>query len=284
MAEPKENKVGNRVVNRNWVRIIALGPLLTVMAFGAWLVIPTGGSKEVAASSSTECGAIYDQPKEGAGGDEIAWAITPEASSVFTRLREIVEGSPSLLDLRVHYSKRTVLFVIDPGSKVPASVAESIRESLTSIGAEAEFIAGCAARADLERTSAAVSAAMAVVVSVEDFKRFGGVAVSTDLAAGRVRLEADLRIGEKILSAMGADAELVDLVEGAPEVLSRSADAPPFTGGASFTTYDSGTPVGVCTSGFGARFAGFGSFDVMATAAHCGVGGAVPMGAYNSGW
>lgn len=271
-------------INRNWARIFAVSLLVMALTGGVWLFAPTGGSGAVEASSSLGCGAAYDQPIEGFGGDDLGWAISPEASDAFTRLHELIDGSSSLLDLRVHYSERVVLVVVDPGSTVPAAVAERIRGSVAAIGADVQFVAGCASRDDLERASESAGTAMAEVIPAEDLTRFGGVAVSIDLAAGRVRLEADPQIGGKILAAMDSGTDLVDLVEGAPEVLSRTVDSPPFAGGASFTTYDSGTPVGLCTSGFGSRFDAFGSYDVMATAAHCGEGGAVPMGAYNSGW
>ncbi len=277
--------MSTKVMNKNWRRIscgLALGVLVAVLA---WVAIPSSNSGIGYASQGDGCGATYDSPPSGSAEDFFSWATTPEASDVFNALHEKIAGSPDFLDVRVHYVTQTILVVVAPGISPPRAATDDIEELVKTINAEVVFVAGCESAADLEIAAEGARAAMAKVVTEGDFRKFGGVAVSIDRAKGRVVLEADPTIGKRIVEAMEVGAELVDLVEGpAPGFTSRASDSPPFSGGAEYTTYNAGAPAGLCTTGFGGRYSYYGGFDVMATAAHCGVGGSAPMGAYNSGW
>jgi len=277
--------MSTKSMNRNWRRITIALALGVVAGVSAWIAIPSSDSGIVYASQGDECGASYDSPPLGSSKDLFSWATTSEASDVFNALHEKISGNPDLLDLRVHYVTRTILIVVGPGVSVPRATTDDITQLAKTIDADVVFVAGCASAADLEVAADSARAAMATVVAEGDFQKFGGVAVSIDRAKGRVILEADPTVGKRIIEAMEAGAELVELVDGpAPSFTSRASDSPPFSGGAEFTTYSAGVSVGSCTTGFGSRYAYYGGFDVMATAAHCGVGGSVPMGAYNSGW
>lgn len=277
--------MSTKVMNKNWRRInivLALGVVVGVLA---WIAMPSSNSGIGDASQGDGCGAAYDSPSSGLAEDIFAWATTPEASDVFNALHERIAESPDFLDVRVHYVTQTILVVVTPGIGVPRETSDGIEQLVKTINAEVVFVDGCVGAADLEVAADSARAAMAKVVTEGDFRKFGGVAVSIDRAKGRVVLEADPMIGKRIVEAMDAGAELVDLVEGpAPGFTSRASDSPPFSGGAGYTTYSAGVSVGSCTTGFGSRYSYYGGFDVMATAAHCGVGGSVPMGAYNSGW
>jgi len=229
--------MSTKVMNKNWRRIscgLALGVVVAVLA---WVAMPSSNSGIGYASQGDGCGAAYDSPPSSSAEDIFAWATTPEASDVFNALHERIAGSPDFLDVRVHYVTRTILVVVAPGISPPRAATDDIEQLVKTINAEVVFVAGCASAADLEVAADSARAAMAKVVTEGDFRKFGGVAVSIDRAKGRVVLEADPTIGKRIVDAMEAGAELVDLVEGpAPGFTSRASDSPPFSGGAQYTT------------------------------------------------
>ncbi len=225
--------MSTKVMNKNWRRIscgLVLGVAVAVLA---WVAIPSSNSGIGYASQGDGCGATYDSPPSGSAEDLFSWATTPEASDVFNALHERIAGSPDFLDVRVHYVTQTILVVVAPGISPPRAATDDIEQLVKTINAEVVFVAGCASAADLEVAADSARAAMAKVVTEDDFRKFGGVAVSIDRAKGRVVLEADPTIGKRIVDDMEAGAELVDLVEGpAPSFTSRASDSPPFSGGA----------------------------------------------------
>lgn len=242
-----------------------------------------GGRSPVAAASDRwSCGATYDS-RRGGPDTSLAWAATVEASGVFERLHEILVSTGLIVDLRVHFGDRTIVIVADPGATLDKSTVATITGLAESIGAHVEVVVGCASMDQLEAAASAARDASAAVLSAEDL-RDSGFAISVDAARGRVVIEAPPGLGVRIVDAMKVGADLVDVVDTEVAFASRLVDPPPFFGGARFTTFDSGAARAACTTGFGAVYSGFGTFDVMTTAAHCGAGGASPMGAYNSGW
>ncbi len=211
------------------------------------------------------------------------WAESTEASDAFLELDALIKGDPALLALRVNYLTQVITIVSEPEAQPRPETSAAIAAAVAKVeGATSEIVQGCATKTDLDAAATSAREAMTRVITSEDFKRDGGVGISANYATGRVEIRSSADAADRIREAMEVGAALADHAGGSINSTSRLVDPPPHFGGAWYTTWDTGTQVGACTTGFGARFT-FVNMDVMATAAHCGVGGPVPMGGYNAG-
>ena len=144
--------MASKVFDRRWRRaavalVLVMGLITEVVLLGS-ITHRSHVRATALVVGDVGCSEIHATRPDASAAEMLAWATTPSADLVFTRLHEIIGATPGLVDLRVDFLTRTIHIIAGQGTVVPGPVVEEVRDRVGALDATVDFVTRCTTLVD----------------------------------------------------------------------------------------------------------------------------------------